>query len=90
MSKWIRIQSRSRIQIQGSDDQKFIYFRNVVKEQADRVEAALDRHGVKLDESGADLRRANIAMAAALDRQAARMDIIEDTLNHAQCHRIPN
>jgi hypothetical protein len=54
---------------------------NNVKEQADRVEAALDRHGAKLDESGADLRRSNIAMAAALDRQAARMDVIEDTLN---------
>jgi hypothetical protein len=54
---------------------------NNVKEQADRVEAALDRHGAKLDESGADLRRSNIAMAVALDRQAARMDFIEDTLN---------
>jgi hypothetical protein len=54
---------------------------NNVKEQADRVEAALDRHGAKLDESGADLRHSNIAMAAALDRQAARMDVIEDTLN---------
>ena len=29
---------------------------NNVKEQADQVEAALDRHGAKLDESGADLR----------------------------------
>jgi hypothetical protein len=54
---------------------------NNVKEQADRVEAALVRHGAKLDESRADLHRSNIAAAAALDRQAARMDIIEDTLN---------
>jgi hypothetical protein len=54
---------------------------NNVKEQSDRVVAALDRHGAKLDESGADLRRSNVAMAAALDRQAARMDVIEDTLN---------
>ncbi len=55
---------------------------NNVKEQSDRVVAALNRHGAKLDESGADLRRSNIAMAAALDRQAARMDVMEDTLNH--------
>jgi hypothetical protein len=54
---------------------------NNVKELSDRVEAALDRHGAKLDESGADLRRANIAMAAALDRQAARMDIIEAVMS---------
>jgi hypothetical protein len=54
---------------------------NNVKEQADRVEAALVRHGAKLDEARADLHRSNIAAAAALDRQAARMDIIEDTLN---------
>jgi hypothetical protein len=54
---------------------------NNVKEQADRVEAALARHGAKLDEARADLQRSNIAAAAALDRQAARMDIIEDTLN---------
>ncbi len=54
---------------------------NNVKEQSDRVVAALDRHGAKLDESGADLRRANVAMAAALDRQAARMDIMEEVLN---------
>jgi hypothetical protein len=54
---------------------------NNMKEQADRVEAALDRHGAKLDESGADLRRANVIMAAALDKQAARMDVMEDVLN---------
>jgi hypothetical protein len=29
---------------------------NYVKEHSDRVVAALDRHGAKLDESGADLR----------------------------------
>jgi hypothetical protein len=54
---------------------------NNMKEQSDRVVAALDRHGAKLDESGADLRRSNIAMAAALDRQAARMDMFEGILN---------
>jgi hypothetical protein len=54
---------------------------NNVKEQSDRVVAALDRHGAKLDESWVDLRRSNIAMAAALDHQAARMDVIEDTIN---------
>jgi hypothetical protein len=54
---------------------------NNVKEQADRVEAALARHGAKLDEVRADLHRSNIAAAAALDRQAARMDVVEDTLN---------
>ncbi len=54
---------------------------NYMKEQLDRVVAALDRHGVKLDESGADLRRSNVARAAALDRQAARMDVIEEVLN---------
>ncbi len=53
---------------------------NNVKEQSDHVVAALDRHGAKLDASGADLRRANVAMAAALDRQAARMDIMEGVL----------
>jgi hypothetical protein len=54
---------------------------NYVKEHSDRVVAALDRHGAKLDESGADLRRSNIAMAAALERQAARMDMMEGILN---------
>ncbi len=54
---------------------------NNVKEMADRVEDALARHGAKLDEARADLHRSNIAAAAALDRQAARMDVIEDTLN---------
>jgi hypothetical protein len=53
---------------------------NNMKEQSNRVVAALDRHGAKLDESGADLRRANVAMAAALDRQAARMDVLEGVL----------
>ncbi len=38
---------------------------NNFKEQSDRVVATLDRHGAKLDASGADLRRANVAMAAA-------------------------
>jgi hypothetical protein len=52
-----------------------------VKEHSDRVVAALDRHGAKLDESGADLRRSNIAMAAALERQAERMDLLEAILN---------
>jgi hypothetical protein len=33
---------------------------NNVKEQSDRVVAALIRHGAKLDESGADLRRSNL------------------------------
>ncbi len=54
---------------------------NNVKEQADRVEAALDCHGAKLDKSGVDLRRANVVMAAALDRQAARMDVMEDVIH---------
>jgi hypothetical protein len=54
---------------------------NNMKEQSDRVVAALDRHGAKLDESGADIRRANIAMAAALERQVARMDLFEGILN---------
>jgi hypothetical protein len=54
---------------------------NYVKEHSDRVVAALDRHGAKLDESGADLRRSNIAMAAALERQAVRMDMFEKILN---------
>ncbi len=54
---------------------------NYVKEHSDRVVVALDLHGVKLDESGADLRRSNIAMAAALDRQAARMDLMEGILH---------
>jgi hypothetical protein len=45
------------------------------------VVAALDRHGAKLDESGADLRRSNIAMAAALEREAERMDLFEAILN---------
>jgi hypothetical protein len=52
-----------------------------VKEHSDRVVAALDRHGAKLDESGADLRRSNIAMAAALEREAERMDLFEAILN---------
>ncbi len=42
---------------------------NNVKEQADRVEAALARHGAKLDEVRADLQQSNIAAAAALDRR---------------------
>ncbi len=54
---------------------------NNVKEMADRVEDALARHGAKLDEVRADLHRSNIAAAAAFDRQAARMDAMEDTLN---------
>ncbi len=54
---------------------------NNMKEQSDRVVAALDRHGAKLDASGADLRRANVAMAGALDRQAARMDLLEEVMN---------
>ncbi len=36
---------------------------NNVKEQADRVETALARHGAKLDEVRADLHRSNIAAA---------------------------
>jgi hypothetical protein len=66
-----------RLDIMGME----VRLSNNMKEQADRVVAALDRHGAKLDESGADLRRANIAMSAALDRQAARMDVMEDVLN---------
>jgi hypothetical protein len=54
---------------------------NYVEKHSDRVVAALDRHGAKLDESGADLHRSNIAMAAALERQAARMDMFEGILN---------
>jgi len=48
---------------------------------ADRVEAALDRHGAKLDGMRADLQRSSIAAAAALDRQAARMDLVEAILS---------
>ncbi len=66
-----------RLDIMGME----VWISNNVKEQSDRVVAALDRHGEKLDESGADLRRSNIAMAAALERQAARMDIMESVLN---------
>jgi hypothetical protein len=54
---------------------------NNVKEMADRVEAALDRHGAKLDGMRADLQRSNIAAAAALDRQAARIDLVEAVLS---------
>jgi hypothetical protein len=54
---------------------------NNVKEMADRVEDALARHGAKLDEVRADLQRSNIAAAAALDRQAARMDLVEAVLS---------
>ena len=54
---------------------------NNVKDQADRVEAALARHGAKLDEVRADLQRSDIAAAAALDRQAARMDLVEAVMS---------
>jgi hypothetical protein len=54
---------------------------NNVKEMADRVEDALARHGAKLDEVRADLQRSNIAAAAALDRQAVRMDLVEAVLS---------
>jgi hypothetical protein len=54
---------------------------NNVKEMADRVKAALDRHGAKLDGMRADLQRSMIAAAAALDRQAARMDLVEAVLS---------
>jgi hypothetical protein len=54
---------------------------NNVKEMADRVEDALARHGAKLDEVRADLQRSNIAAAAALDRQATRMDLVEAVLS---------
>ncbi len=54
---------------------------NNVKEMADRVEDALARHGAKLDEARADLQRSNIAAAAALDRQATRMDLVEAVLS---------
>ncbi len=54
---------------------------NNVKEMADRVEDALARHGAKLDEVRADLQRSNIAAAAALDRQAARMDLVEAVMS---------
>jgi hypothetical protein len=52
-----------------------------VKEMADRVEDALARHGAKLDEVRADLQRSNIAAAAAFDRQATRMDLVEAVLS---------
>ncbi len=54
---------------------------NNVKDMADRVEDALARHGAKLDEVRADLQRSNIAAAAALDRQATRMDLVEAVLS---------
>ncbi len=54
---------------------------NNVKEMADRVEDALARHGAKLDEVRADLQRSNIAAAAALDRQADRMSLVEAVLS---------
>ena len=54
---------------------------NNVKVMADRVEAALERHGAKLDGMRADLQRSSIAAAAALDRQAARMDLVEAVLS---------
>jgi hypothetical protein len=54
---------------------------NNVKDQADRVEAALARHGAKLDEVRADLQRSNIAAAAVLGRQAARMDLVEAVMS---------
>jgi hypothetical protein len=54
---------------------------NNVKEMADRVEDALARHGAKLDEVRADLQRSNIAAAAALERQATRMDLVEAVLS---------
>jgi hypothetical protein len=52
-----------------------------VRENGDRVVAALDRHGAKLDELGADHHRATFAMAAALDRQAEQMDMFAIILN---------
>ena len=54
---------------------------NNVKVMADRVEDALARHGAKLDEVRADLQRSNIAAAAALDRQAERMTLVEAILS---------
>ena len=45
------------------------------------MEDALARHGAKLDEVRADLQRSNIAAAAALDRQATRMDLVEAVLS---------
>jgi hypothetical protein len=54
---------------------------NNVKVMADRVEDALARHGAKLDEVRADLQRSNIAAAAAFDRQATRMDLVEAILS---------
>ncbi len=54
---------------------------NNVKVMADRVEDALARHGAKLDEVRADLQRSNIAAAAALDRQAERMTLVEAVLS---------
>ncbi len=54
---------------------------NNVKEMADRVEDALARHGAKLDKVRADLQRSNIAAAAALDRQAERMNLVEAVLS---------
>jgi hypothetical protein len=60
---------------------KLVYDADSIKENGDRVVAALDRHGAKLDESGADHRRLNIAMAAALERQAAQMDLFAAVLD---------
>ena len=54
---------------------------NNVKVMADRVEDALAHHGAKLDEVRADLQRSNIAAAAAFDRQATRMDLVEAILS---------
>jgi hypothetical protein len=52
-----------------------------IRENGDCVVAALDHHGAKLDDLGADHRRATFAMAAALDRQAEQMDMFAIILN---------
>jgi hypothetical protein len=52
-----------------------------IRENGDRVVAALNRHGAKLDELGAEHRRATFAMAVALDRQEEQMDMFAIILN---------
>ncbi len=55
---------------------------SVIREDGERVVAALDHHGAKLEESGADHRRANIAMAAALEHQVLQKDTLSTIVGH--------
>jgi hypothetical protein len=50
---------------------------NNVKELSDRVVAALDRHGAKLDELWADHRRPSEQMATAWLKQEGRLELLE-------------